>query len=95
MKGIGREKIFYVSYSRGNRFTKIAGKMSSEEKPEIGKAGSSPMQLAHEDKEQEDQRNKAIEGYTGNVINDSESFGTNSVRSHRGGERDSHRGLIE
>jgi len=100
MKGIGREPIFGVSVMRGNRFnnkSQFGSKTASNEALNLMRNNNrrDPTKSVDESNATPNNTSKknALEGYTGNVINDSLSVGDESLRSQKN-EIDSHRGLM-
>jgi len=90
MKGIGREPIFVVSVFKGNRFVKgadVNNRPGTEDLKtddrEVAKMNINGKVVSDDnDLEKEHQKQKKkIEEYTGNVINDSESIDTQSIKS--------------
>ena len=103
MKGIGREPIFGVSVVKGNRFnnkSQFGSKTASNAANEAlnlmrSNVRRDPTKSVDESNNALNTSNKknALEGYTGNLINESLSNGDESMRSQQK-EIDSHRGLM-
>lgn len=89
MKGIGREPIYAVTVSKGNRFSnknQFASKTASSEAINLMRNNNrrDPTKSVDEsnNKTQNTANKKnAAELYTGNIINDSQSIGDESMRS--------------
>ena len=100
MKGIGREPIFEVRVARGNRFNnknQFGSKTASSETLNLLRNTNrkDPTKSVDETNTNTNTVNKknAVEGFSGNLINDSLSIGDESIRSQKN-EIDSHRGLM-
>lgn len=101
MKGIGREPIFAVTIKRGNRFNnknQFGSKTASSEALNLLRNNTNrkdPLKSVDETNTNTNTANKknTLEGFSGNLINDSLSIGDESIRSQKN-EIDSHRGLM-